>query len=220
MIGNFKNRLIDLAVKPYKEFEGTTTYPHSIGLTTGDYYAFAAVILLGINKDPSKTFAVAPSLHACAVSEQLIEYKMHIAHAVARHCMSKHLCLVRRIHNGPPRKGILKYVDLAENRDGSVGGGFLTSLLRMAKNSREVREIVNEATRRFEGTPWQLLSAAARVSAGPSVDDPQLAGTLLASISPKDIPYIREGVLRAVLGNASRHKNGALALNAFRLLMA
>ena len=145
---------------------------------------------------------------------------MHIAHAVVRHCMSKRLCLVGRIHNGPPRKGLLKYVDLAENRDGSVGGGFLTSLLRKAKNSREVREIVNEATRRFEGTPWQLLSAAAYVSAGPSVDDPQLAGTLLASISPKDIPYVREGVLRAVLGNASRHKNGAVALNAFRLLMA
>ena len=161
---------------------------------------------------------------------------MHIAHAVARHfmsksllvgrtlaryCMSKGLFLVRRIHNGPPRKGLLKYVDLAENRDGSVGGGFLTSLLRKAKNSREVREIVNEAARRFEGTiPWQLLSAAAHVSAGPSVDDPQLAGTLLASISPNDIPYVREGVLRAVLGNASRHKNGAVALNAFRLLMA
>ncbi|KAF8328743.1 hypothetical protein F5887DRAFT_848187, partial [Amanita rubescens] len=109
----------------------------------------------------------------------------------------------------------------AENRDGTVGGGFLTSLLRKAKNSREVREIVNEATRRFEGAvPWQLLSAAAHVSAGPSVDDPQLAGTLLASISPKDIPYVWEGVLRAVLGNASRHKNGAVALNAFRLLAA
>lgn len=147
---------------------------------------------------------------------------MHIAHAVARHCLSKTLRLVSRIHNGPPRrKGLLKYVDLAENRDGSVGGGFLTSLLRKAKNSREVRDIVNEADRRFEGTiPWQLLSAAAHVSAGPSVDDPQLAGTLLASISPKDIPYVWEGVLRAVLGNASRHKNGAVALNAFRLLMA
>ena len=114
---------------------------------------------------------------------------MHLAHAVARHCISKSLCLVGRIHNGPPRKGLLKYVDLAENRDGSVGGGFLTSLLRKAKNSREVREIVNEAACRFEGIiPWQLLSAAAHVSAGPSVDDPQLAGTLLASISPKDIP--------------------------------
>ena len=146
---------------------------------------------------------------------------MHIARTVARHWMSKSLCLVGRIHTGPPRKGLLKYVDLAENRDGSVGGGFLTSLLRVAKNSREVREIVNEAARRFEGTiPWQLLSAAAHVSAGPSVDDPQLAGTFLASISPKDIPYVREGVLRAVLGNASRHKNGAVALNAFRLLVA
>ena len=146
---------------------------------------------------------------------------MHIAHTVARHCTSKRLCLVGGIHNGPPRKGLLKYVDLAEKRDGSVGGGFLTSLLRKAKNSGEVREIVNEATRRFEGTvPWQLLSAAAHVSAGPSVDDPQLAGTLLASISPKDIPYVWEGILRAVLGNASRHKNGAVALNAFRLLAA
>ena len=145
---------------------------------------------------------------------------MHIAHAVARYYLSKSLCLVGRIHNGPPRKGLLKYVDLAENRDGSVGGGFLTSLLRKAKNPREVREIVNEAALRFEGTiPWQVLSAAAHVSAGPSVDDPHLAGTLLASISPKDIPYVWEGVLRAVLGNASRHKNGAVALNAFRLLV-
>jgi pentatricopeptide repeat protein len=141
-------------------------------------------------------------------------------HAVARHYTLKSLCPARRIHNGPPRKGLLKYVDLAETRDGSVGCGFLTSLLRKANNSREVREIVNEA-RRFEGTiPWQLLSAAAHVSAGPSVDDPQLAGTLLASIPPKDIPYLWEGVLRAVLGNASRHKNGAVALNAFRLLVA
>ena len=124
--------------------------------------------------------------HANAVSELSIMYKMYIARAVARHCMSKSLCLIGRIHNGPPRKGLLKYVDLAENRDGSVGGGFLTSLLRKAKNSREVREIVDEAVRRFEGTiPWQLLSAAAHVSAGPSVDDPQLAGTLLASISPR-----------------------------------
>ena len=140
--------------------------------------------------------------------------------AVARR-MRKSLCLVGRIHNGPPRKGLLKYVDLAENRDGSVGGGFLTCLLRKAKNSREVREIVNEAARRFQGTiPWQVLSAAAHVSAGPSVDDPQLAGTLLAIISPKDIPYVWEGVLRAVLGNASRHMNGAVALNAFRLLVA
>ena len=146
---------------------------------------------------------------------------MFIAHAVARHCISKSLCLVGRIHSGPPRKGLLKYVDLAENRDGTVGGGFLTCLLRKAKNSREVREIVNEAARRFEGTiPWQLLSAAAHVSAGPSVDNPQLAGTFLAIISPKDIPYVWEGVLRAVLGNASRHMNGAVALNAFRLLVA
>lgn len=67
-------------------------------------------------------------------SELLIEYKMLITHAVARHCMSRSLCLVGRIHNGPPRKGLLKYVDLAENRDGSVGGGFLTSLVRKAKN--------------------------------------------------------------------------------------
>ena len=146
---------------------------------------------------------------------------MHTAHAIARHCISICLGLVGRIHNGPPQKGLLKYVDLAEIWDGSVGGGFLTSLVCKAKNSQEVQEIVNEATRRFEGTiPWQLLSAAAHISAGPSVDNPQLAGTLLASISPKDIPYIWEGVLRAVLGNASRHKNSPVALNAFRLLMA
>ncbi|KIM46640.1 hypothetical protein M413DRAFT_440245 [Hebeloma cylindrosporum] len=144
-----------------------------------------------------------------------------IARAVTRHCISRRLCLVGRIHNGPPREGLLKYVDLAEARDGTVGGAFLTSLLRKAQNSREVRELVNEAARRFRGPiPWQLLSAAAHVSAGPSVDDPQLAGTLLADIPRKDIPYIREGVIRAVLGNASRHKNGAVALNAFRLLVA
>ena len=136
-------------------------------------------------------------------------------------CMRTSLCLVGRIHNGPPWKGLLKYVNLAENQDGSVGGGFLTCLLRKAKNSQEVQEIVNEAARRFQGTiPWQVLSAAAHISAGPSVNDPQLAGTLLAIISPKDIPYVWEGVLRAVLGNASRHMNGAVALNAFRLLVA
>jgi pentatricopeptide repeat protein len=151
----------------------------------------------------------------------MLVIKIHVAHVAARRCTSKSLCPAGRIHNGPPRKGLLKYVDLAENRDGSVGGGFLTSLVRKANNSREVREVVNEAARRFEGTiPWKLLSAAAHVSAGPSVDDPQLAGTLLARIPPKDIPYIWEGVLRAVLGNASRHKNGAVALNAFHLLVA
>ena len=58
------------------------------------------------------------------------------------------------------------------------------------------------------------------MSAGPSVDNPQLACNLLAIISPEDIPYVKEGVFRAVLGNASRHKNGAVALNAFRLLAA
>ncbi|KAK2461236.1 hypothetical protein APHAL10511_006763 [Amanita phalloides] len=126
-----------------------------------------------------------------------------------------------RSPNGSPRKGLLKYVDLAEQRDGRVGGGFLTSLVRKANNSREVREVVNEAARRFEdGVPWQLLSAAAHISAGPSVDDPRLAGTLLARIPLKDIPHVWEGVFRAVLGNASRHKNSTVALNVFRLLIA
>ena len=120
-----------------------------------------------------------------------------------------------------PRKGLLKYVDLAEERDGHVGGGFLTRLVRKANSSREVRELVNEAARRFNDTvPWQLLSAAVYVSAGPSVDDPQLAGTLLARIPSENIPHIHEGVLRAVLGNASNHKNSAVATHAFRLLVA
>lgn len=121
----------------------------------------------------------------------------------------------------PLRKGLLKYVDLAEERDGYVGGGFLTGLVRKANDSREVHELVNEGARRFNDTvPWQLLAAAAQVSAGPSVNDPQLAGTLLARIPPENIPHIHEGVFRAVLGNASKHKNSPVAINAFRLLVA
>jgi len=65
----------------------------------------------------------------------------------------------------PLRKGLLKYVDLAEERDGYVGGGFLTGLVRKANDSREVRELVEEGARRFNDTvPWQLLAAAAQVS--------------------------------------------------------
>jgi len=149
-----------------------------------------------------------------------MHYKKSIVNKLSM-CMLKSLCLVRCIHNGPPWKGLLKYVDLAKNWDGNVGGGFLTSLVHKAKNLWEVQEIINKAAHRFEGIiSWQLLSVAAYVSAGPSVDDPKLAGTLLASISPRDIPYIWEGVLRAVLRNTSRHKNGAMVLNAFHLLVA
>ena len=120
------------------------------------------------------------------------------------------------------RRGLLKLVDLAQERDGYVGGAFFTSLVRKAQSSREVVDLVNEATTRFENAvpPWQLLSAAAYVSASSTIDNPQLAGSLLSRIPREFIPRVREGAFRTVLGNASKHKNSSVALQAFRYLLA
>ncbi|KAL6054966.1 Pentatricopeptide repeat [Balamuthia mandrillaris] len=125
-----------------------------------------------------------------------------------------------RHNHSRTRRGLLKFVDLAEKRDGRVGGGLLTRLVRKARNRQEVEELIEEATHRFGSVPWQLLAAAAHVSAGSHVDDPRLASTLLSRIPEAELPNIREGVLRAVLGNASKHQNAAIAMQAFNLLVA
>jgi pentatricopeptide repeat protein len=117
-----------------------------------------------------------------------------------------------------PRGGILKFIDNAEKRGEQIRPAMFTSTVRFAWNTREVNQVIREAKRRFECPSWQLLAAAAHVSSGPKVDNPDLAGDLLLSIPKDDIKYVHEGVLRSVLGNASRHKNSRVALKAIDLL--
>ena len=97
------------------------------------------------------------------------------------------------------RRCLLKFVDLAEERDGHVGGAFFTSLVLKARSSRGVVDLVNEATARFENAvpPWQLLSAAAYVSASSTIDNPQLAGSLLSRIPREFVPrFLSHSLIR------------------------
>lgn len=75
---------------------------------------------------------------------------------------------------------------MAEAEDGKVGGGLFTSLMRKARNSTEVNDLIQEAEKRFgpKHIPWQTLSAAAYVSSGPLVNNPTLAMQLLQKIDP------------------------------------
>lgn len=103
-------------------------------------------------------------------------------------------------------------------RDGKVGGGFYTRLIRSAKNSREVKDVISAADNQFGKCPWQILAAGAHVSAGPLVQDSTMAGQLLARLIDTDLPLVSVGVFRAVLGKASYQRNLKVCEQAFKHL--
>lgn len=102
------------------------------------------------------------------------------------------------------RSGLLKFVDMSEAEDGKVGPGLLIRLSKKASNSKEIKDLLQESQIRFGNISWQILSSAAHRAASVAVNDPKFAVSLLRLIPKRDFPNVHEGVLRAVLGCASR----------------
>lgn len=117
------------------------------------------------------------------------------------------------------RSGLLKFINLAQKRDGKVGPAFFTRLVQKANDTQEIRNLLEEAKTRFGSQlPWQLLASAAHRSASKEVSDPELGASLLQQIPNEDVLHVHEGVLRAVLGCASKHNVLKSAQLAFDML--
>jgi len=116
------------------------------------------------------------------------------------------------------RSGLLKFVDITEKRDGKVGPALFTRLVGKAYNTKEINGLLQDAEKRFGKLSWQLLAAGAHRAANPKVNNPSLGARLLQRIPKQDISRVYEGVIRAVLGNASKHHDTHAANIAFDMI--
>src|SRR5690348_10517640 len=105
---------------------------------------------------------------------------------------------------------LVKIIADKENLNVKLNRGYFTRLVKEAKKREEIEELLGEFDKRF-GPPDTILLATAAYTSAKELDDPDFSRDLLQRIPKPEHHSILPGILKAVLGCASRHKSTAVA---------
>jgi pentatricopeptide repeat protein len=129
------------------------------------------------------------------------------------------LPLSRKFSRFYSRPGLLKFVDQAEQRRGSIDRSFYAKIVKSARSAQEIRDLIEDAEKKV-GLDLALLSSAAFKASGMELHDRSstLSLDLLKRIPEKDRHLIHPGVLGRVLGTAAAQKSFDDAMAAYHML--